>query len=52
MEDYLYQKYIYPPLGGKAHKLASMTNEEWEIFDRKELGIIRICLKVSVAFNI
>ena len=29
-----------------------MMDEEWEILDRKELGTIRLCLAVSVAFNI
>ena len=52
MEDYLYQKDLYLLLGGKASKLTSMTYEEWEILDRKELGTIRLCLAVSVAFNI
>ena len=52
MEDYLYQKYLYLPLGRKASKLASMTDEEWEILDRKALGTIRLCLVASVAFNI
>ena len=37
MEDYLYQKDLYLPLGGKASKLTSMTDEEWEILDRKAL---------------
>ena len=52
MEDYLYQKDLYLPLGGKASKLMSMTDEEWEILDRKALGTIQLCLAVSVAFNI
>ena len=52
MEDYLYQKDLYLPLGGKANKPTSMTNEEWEILDRKELGTIQLCLAVSIAFNI
>ena len=30
----------------------SMTDEEWDILDRKALGTIRLCLAVSVAFNI
>ena len=29
-----------------------MTNEEWEILDRKALGSIWLCLAPSVAFNI
>ena len=52
MEDYLYQKYLYLPLGRKANKPTSMTDKEWEILDRKALGIIRLCLTASVDFNI
>ena len=44
MEDYLYQKDLYLPLGGKERKSMSMTDEEWEILDRKALGTIRLCL--------
>ena len=29
-----------------------MKDEEWEILDRKAQGTIRLCLAVSVAFNI
>ena len=52
MEDYLYQKDLYLPLGGKANKSLSMTNEEWEIIDRKELGTIQLCLVALIDFNI
>ena len=52
MEDYLYQKDLYVPLGGKAHKPMSITDEEWEILDRKAQGTIRLCQEASVAFNI
>ena len=52
MEDYLYQKDIYLPLGGKARKPTSMIDEEWEILDRKALGTIWLCLAASIAFNI
>ena len=52
IEDYLYQKDLYLPLGGKASKLTSMTDEEWEILDRKALGTIWLCLATSVDFNI
>ena len=52
MEDYLYQKDLYLPLGRKANKSMSMTDKEWEILDRKALGTIRLCLVASVAFNI
>ena len=52
MEDYLYQKYVYQPLEDKSKKLASMSDEEWSLLDRKALGAIRICPSSSVAFNI
>lgn len=52
IEDYLYQKDLYLPLGGKAKKPTDMTDPEWEILDRKALGSIRLCLAASVAFNI
>ena len=52
MEDYLYQKDLYPSLGGKEKQLAAMKDEEWEVIDRKALGTIQMCLDFSVAFNI
>ena len=52
MEDYLYQKDLYLPLSGKTKKLMNMTDAEWDIIDRKALGIVRLCLAASVAFNI
>ena len=52
MEDYLYQKDLYLPLGGKSKNLTDMEDEEWNLFDRKALGTIRLCLAASVAFNI
>ena len=52
MEDYLYQKDLYLPLSGKTNKLTAMTDAEWEIFDRKALRTIRLCLAASIAFNI
>ena len=52
MEDHLYQKDLYLPLGGNESKPTSMTDEEWKILDRKPLGTIRLCLAASVAFNI
>jgi hypothetical protein len=42
MEDYLYQKDIFLPLGGKEKQSMSMKDEEWEILDRKALGTIRL----------
>jgi hypothetical protein len=52
MEDYLYQKDLFLPLSGVAKKPAAMKDEEWEILDRKALGMIRLSLAASVAFNI
>ena len=52
MEYYLYQKYLYLPLSRKKKKLTAMTDAKWEILDRKALGIVRLCLAASVAFNI
>eukprot|EP00253_Pinus_taeda_P032728 PITA_32728 len=52
MEDYLYEKDLYLPLCGKTNMSTGMTDEEWNLLDRKALGTIRLCLAVSVAFNI
>ena len=40
MEYYLYQKYLYIPLGRKENKWMSMIDKEWEILDIKPLGTI------------
>jgi hypothetical protein len=52
MEDYLYQKDLFLPLGGVEKKPMAMKDEEWEILHRKALGTIRLSLVVLVAFNI
>ena len=52
MEDYLYQKDLFLPLGGIKKKPAATKDEEWEILDIKALGMIRLSLEVSVVFNI
>jgi hypothetical protein len=52
MEDYLYQKDLFLPLGGIAKKFMTMKNEEWEVLDRKALGMIRLSLAASMDFNI
>ena len=52
MEYYMYQKDLYLPLSRKTKKSAAMTDTEWNILDRKALRIVRLCLAVSVAFNI
>ena len=40
MEDYLYQKYLWKSLEGKARNQGSMSNDEWDLLDRKALGSI------------
>jgi hypothetical protein len=52
MEDYLYQKDLFLPLGGVEKNLTAMKDKEWEILDIKALGMIRLSLATSVAFNI
>ena len=52
MEDYLYQKDMYLPLSRKIENLMTMTDVEWDILDIKALEIVRLCVTVSVAFNI
>ena len=49
MEDYLYQKDLFLPLSRVAKKPAAMKDKEWEILDRKALGMIRLSLAASVA---
>ena len=52
MEDYLYQKGLYLPLEEKSKKPTSMSDDEWSLLDIKALGVVRIYLSSSVAFNI
>jgi hypothetical protein len=40
MEDYLYQKDLFLPLGGIENKSTTMNDEEWEVIDRKALRTI------------
>jgi hypothetical protein len=47
MEDYLYQKDLFLPLGRITKKSVATKDEEWEILDRKALGMIRLSLVVS-----
>ena len=44
MENYLYQKDLWQPLEGKTKKLIAMSDEDWDILDRKALGTIRLHL--------
>ena len=40
IDDLLYQKNFYLPLGGKSNKPATMSDPEWEVLDRKALGTV------------
>ena len=39
-------------LEGKSKNQGSMSNDEWDLLDRKALGRIRLCLAPLVVFNI
>jgi hypothetical protein len=52
MEDYLYKKDLFLPLGGITKNSTAMKDKEWEILDRKALGTIRLSLTTLVDFNI
>jgi hypothetical protein len=40
MEDYLYQNYIFLPLGRKTNSSSSTKDKKWEVLERKALGSI------------
>ena len=44
IEDVLYQKDLYLPLGGLERKLEKMSDEDWSILDQKALGTIQLSL--------
>ena len=50
IEDYLYGKKMHLPLLGS--KPEAMTDEDWTLLDRQVLGVIRLSLSRSVAFNV
>jgi hypothetical protein len=52
MEDYLYQKDLFLPLGGIGKKMTTMKDKEWEVLDIKTLGTIQMRLEASMTFNI
>jgi hypothetical protein len=52
MEDYLYHKDLFLQLGGVAKNPTTMKDEEWEVLDIKELGMIQMILETLVVFNI
>ena len=52
VDDYLYQKDLWKLLEGKTKNQGSMSNDEWDLLDRKAVGRILLCLVLLVAFNI
>jgi hypothetical protein len=52
MENYLYNKDLFLPLGGVAKNSMAMKDEEWDILDIKALGMMQLSLAASMAFNI
>lgn len=50
IKDNLYQKDLYQPLSEK--KLAAIKDKDWATLDRKGLGVVRLTLSKSVAFNV
>ena len=52
IEDVLYQKDLYLPLGGVERKPEKMTDEDWSVLDQKALETIWLSLSPRVAFNI
>ena len=51
MEDYFYKKDLWKSLEGKTKNQGSMTNDDWHVLDRKELGSIWLCLAPLMAFK-
>ena len=49
-EDYLYGKKLHLPLLGT--KPETMKDEDWNLFDKQVLGVIRLTLPRSVANNV
>ena len=50
IEDYLYWKKLHLPLLGTKPK--NMKDEDWNLLDRQVLGVIRLTLLRSVAYNV
>ena len=50
IEDLLYQKGMHLPILGQQPD--GMYDEEWKLLDRQALGVVRLSLAKSVAYNI
>lgn len=51
MDDYLYHKDLFLPLGRITKEPTTMKDEEWEVLDRKALETIWLFLEAWVDFN-
>ena len=49
MEDFLFSKKLYLPLGSKNER---MKVEDWNLLDRQVLGVICLTLSKNVAYNV
>ncbi|GAV63131.1 hypothetical protein CFOL_v3_06652, partial [Cephalotus follicularis] len=53
IEDILYQKdNLYLALQGKKKKPEKMSDEDWDLLDRKALGVVRLTVANSVISNV
>ncbi|KAD4982065.1 hypothetical protein E3N88_18736 [Mikania micrantha] len=52
VEDLLYQKSLHLPMLGLSYRPEKMTDAEWNLLDRQALGVVRLSLSKSVAYNI
>ncbi|KAF5797362.1 putative RNA-directed DNA polymerase [Helianthus annuus] len=50
IEDLLYQKSLHLPMLGEQPD--DMYDEEWKLLDRQALGVVRLSLAKSVAYNV
>jgi hypothetical protein len=52
MRDLLVQQGLQKALAGKKKKLRSMTDDDWEDLDARDLSNIHLCMEYEVFFNI
>ena len=52
IENYMYQKDLYLPLGEKALKPKEMTDGDWGVLYQKALGVICLSLALTVALKV
>jgi hypothetical protein len=52
MHDLLVQQGVVKALLGKENQPTSITDEDWDEMDARELSAIRLCLGDDVLFNI